>query len=113
MKRLWRWLLNGLAMVSLLLCLATVVLWARSSFDQKIGHIWLSVKGSDGGFFSLASTCGDLAVMWESKQPPTTGQAINIETGEFAMPYWLLVGVFGLVPALCLLARRFLPAYRK
>ncbi len=30
MKRVLRWLLNGLTVLSLLLCVATVVLWVRS-----------------------------------------------------------------------------------
>jgi hypothetical protein len=30
MRRFWRWMLNGLAVVSLLLCVAMIALWARS-----------------------------------------------------------------------------------
>ena len=58
MKRLWRWLLNVLAALSLLLCVATAVLWVRSHWRcdciyrncSDLRH-WSVSTCNDGGVF--------------------------------------------------------------
>ncbi len=74
MKRFRRWLFNGLAVLSLLLCVATIILWVRSVFyvDQvvsgtgpwrwliKLGHATLQIgrsraNGTAPGFVWYAS----------------------------------------------------------
>jgi 4-amino-4-deoxy-L-arabinose transferase-like glycosyltransferase len=53
MHRFGRWIFNGLAAVSLVLCVATVVIWVRSYWTfqilERVGEQWTCFGESDSG----------------------------------------------------------------
>lgn len=60
MKRLFRWMIEGLTLLSLLLCLATVVFWVRSyqTGDTLIVvHCTFRDNGNSKGVISLFNGC--------------------------------------------------------
>jgi hypothetical protein len=64
MKRFWRWLINGLTVVSLLLCLVTCLLWVRSY--RKSDHVTYTSRvlhkyGVDTGFGEIIAQDYDLS----------------------------------------------------
>jgi hypothetical protein len=68
MKPLWRWVVNGLAGLSLLLCAATAGLWVRSyQWNDSFGYAF---RRDDSGAALLAGTA-----WWE-------GGHINLELSE-------------------------------
>jgi hypothetical protein len=72
MKRLSRWLLKGLAAVSLLACLATLALWARSLRHADVAS-WTHGNSLIGG----ASVDGRLVFSWDTNYPAKPGFWFN------------------------------------
>jgi hypothetical protein len=75
MKRLRRWLFNGLAALSLLLCMATMAMWVRSYYraDLLFHESWPNAQLRCFRFISsAASTIGwqELSILYSGKSHP-------------------------------------------
>jgi hypothetical protein len=100
MRRFGGWIFNGLAVLSLVLCLATVVLWIRSAFCEDV---WLPPSGlfvhrvfhSQGGAVELDD------YWWADRQHVYNPRPV------FFMPYFVPAIALGLLPG-CWLAKRML-----
>jgi hypothetical protein len=112
MKRLGKWLFNGLAAISLLLFLVTVLLWVRSYFGDSRG--WVRQLGGEICQIGMSKK-GILLYV----RPDTPGVAginsqydildLRLERGMkggrpfflLMLPLWFPTVIFVLLPAIC------------
>jgi hypothetical protein len=89
MKRLRRWTLNVLTAISLLLFIATVVLWVRGHFRMDVlGITWKTPLYSVPDALACIAMGGDLTVRYESPQlgSPSSDDPEGFHFHHFSTP---------------------------
>lgn len=110
MKRVWRYLFNGLTILSLLLCAAASVLWVRSYWvtDRLVlreptrawqGLLPGSIAYGEGGEL-LVSTDGGVMVLPYGGQDPADGRYLITGVQGFFLPYIVPAIAGAIVPLL-------------
>jgi 4-amino-4-deoxy-L-arabinose transferase-like glycosyltransferase len=92
-RRIGRYILNGLAVLSLLLCVATVGLWVRS-YDQAERIGWASAGNGPGGYnehyFGVIATDGDLRICFTHNLDEAPSPLPPVPFGSTPAPVGLL-----------------------